>query len=62
MDTRDYKHLIERFNGCKNESYKGYEISYNFYGRKEYTVFFEGDDVWFNTLDEAKAFIDKQEV
>lgn len=62
INTVDYKQLIARFNGCKNVSYKGYEISYNFYGREEYTVFFEGDDVWFKTLDEAKAFIDKMEV
>lgn len=44
-----------------NETYKGYEIECNCYGRNEFTVSFEGDDVWFETLDEAKAFIDSME-
>jgi len=38
--------------------YKGYYIEYNFYGKGEYTVQYEGDDVWFNTIKEAKEFID----
>ncbi len=40
------------------KQYKGYTIEFNVYGSNEYTIFFEGDDVWFDTLDEAKAFID----
>lgn len=39
--------------------YKGYYIDYNFYGKKEYTVQYCGDDVWFATKKEAKQFIDK---
>lgn len=38
--------------------YKGYYIEENFYGRNEYTVQYCGDDVWFSTLEDAKAFID----
>lgn len=39
--------------------YKGYEISYNFYGTKEYTVHYCGDDVFFYSVEEAMEFIDK---
>ena len=42
--------------------YKGKAIVKNFYGMNEYTVFFEGDDLWFKSLKEAKSFIDSQEV
>jgi len=38
--------------------YKGYGIDFNFYGMNEYSVQFLGDDVIFNTLEEAKQFID----
>ena len=38
--------------------YKGYMIEHNIYGTNEYTVFYQGDDVWFTTLKEAKEFID----
>lgn len=38
--------------------YNGYYIEYNLYGENEYTVQFCGDDVVFNTLKEAQAFID----
>lgn len=38
--------------------YKGYYIEFNFYGRNEYTVQYCGDDIMFQTEDEAKAFID----
>lgn len=38
--------------------YKGFDIEFDFYGSGEYTVQYDGDDVWFTTLDEAKAFID----
>lgn len=41
--------------------YKGWPIEYNFYGMNEYTVQFCGDDLMFDTLDEAKQFIDEQE-
>lgn len=39
-------------------THKGYDISYNFYGIGEYTVFYGGDDIWFTTEQEAKDFID----
>lgn len=39
-------------------TYKGYDIDFDVYGQEEYTVFFEGDDLYFNTLSEAKSFID----
>lgn len=42
----------------KTITYKNYSIEYNFYGKGEYTVFYEGDDLYFRTLKEAKAFID----
>lgn len=32
-------------------------IEYNFYGCNEYTVQYEGDDFWFETKEEAEAFI-----
>lgn len=38
--------------------YRDFFIEHNFYGRGEYTVDYCGDDVMFNTIDEAKAFID----
>lgn len=38
--------------------YKGYEIEPFESG---YTVFFCGDEIYFDTEDEAKAFIDEQE-
>lgn len=39
--------------------YKGYDIEHNFYGKGEYTVQYQGDDVWFKTEQEAKKFIDE---
>ena len=39
--------------------YKGYYIEYNFYGNNEYSVQYCGDDLIFNTEDEAKQFIDE---
>lgn len=39
--------------------YKGYYIEYNIYGQKEYTVQYDGDDVFFKTEQEAKDFIDR---
>jgi hypothetical protein len=39
--------------------YKGYYIEHDFYGEDEYTVQYLGDDIWFDTLEEAKSFIDE---
>ena len=39
--------------------YKGYYIEKNFYGTGEITVQYCGDDVIFETVDEAIAFIDE---
>ena len=41
------------------KEYKGYYIEYNFYGWREYTVFYNGDDVVFRTEQEAKEFIEE---
>ena len=38
--------------------YNGYYIEYNIYGENEYTVQFCGDDVVFETMKQAQAFID----
>lgn len=38
--------------------YKGYQIEYNIYGKGEYTVDIDGDDVWCKSLEEAKQTID----
>lgn len=38
--------------------YKGYGIDFNIYGRNEYSVQIDGDDIIFNTLKEAKNYID----
>lgn len=38
--------------------YNGYWISHNIYGMGEYTVQYQGDDIIFNTAEEAKDFID----
>lgn len=35
-----------------------YYIEYDFYGREEYSVQYCGDDIIFDTLEEAQAFID----
>lgn len=42
-----------------NISYKGFDITFNFYRKGEYTVYYDGDDVWFETEEDAKAFIDE---
>lgn len=39
-------------------TYKNYDIEYNFYGMKEYSVQYEGDDLMFDTVEDAKKFID----
>ena len=41
------------------EEYKGYNIEYNFYNQNEYTVQYQGDDVWFDNKEAAKKFIDE---
>ena len=38
--------------------YRGYDIEYNFYGIKEYSVHYCGDDVLFETEADARLFID----
>lgn len=32
-------------------------IEYNLYGQNEYTVQYCGDDVWFESREEAEAFV-----
>ena len=39
--------------------YQGYSITYNAYGKGEYTVDIDGDDVWCKSLEEAKAVIEE---
>ena len=41
--------------------YKGHRIEFNVYNSGEYTVYHEGDDVWFDTEIEARKFIDQIE-
>ena len=41
--------------------YKGYAIEHNLYGMGEYTVQYQGDDVVFDTIKDAKHFIDTVE-
>lgn len=40
-------------------NYKGYGIDYDIYGNGEFSVQYGGDDVLFNSEEEARAFIDK---
>lgn len=47
--------------GMQSHMYNGHWIEENYYGKGEYTVFVDGEDVWFDTLEEAKAFIDRLE-
>ena len=42
----------------KEYEYKGFHITFNFYGHGEYTVQYDGDDVIFTTAHEAREFID----
>ena len=42
----------------KTIRYKGYYIEFNIYKHNEYSVQYCGDDVIFNSEDEAKEFID----
>ena len=41
--------------------YKGYYIEHNVYNANEWTVQYCGDDLIFNTLEEARDFIDEVE-
>lgn len=41
--------------------YKGYDIEFNIYGDKEYTIQYCGDDIVFGTIEAAKTFIDSLE-
>ena len=41
--------------------YHGYCIEYNLYGENEFTVQYCGDDIFFKTEADAKAFIDSIE-
>lgn len=43
------------------EDYKRYTIAYNFHAKNEYTVYYQGDDLVFDTIEEAKKFIDEIE-
>lgn len=45
----------------RSTTYKGHWIEFDFYGKGEYTVYHDGDDVWFDTEIEAKKFIDQIE-
>lgn len=42
----------------KEIEYKGYYICFNFYKKGEFTVYFDDDDFWFKTKEEAEKFID----
>lgn len=39
--------------------YKGYYIEYDFYGMKEFSIQYCGDDVMFETEQAAREFIDE---
>ena len=55
LDTEEvYKSLSESI-----EEYKGFQIEYDLYKQNEYTVQYNGDDIVFNSIDEAKQFIDE---
>ena len=40
--------------------YKSVFIEYDFYGQGEYSIQYCGDDFIFNTLEEAKNFVDTE--
>lgn len=54
-ESVDNKQLKESNNF---QMYKGYGIDYNLYGNGEYSVQYLGDDVMFDSEEEAKEFID----
>ncbi len=43
----------------REEIYKGFAICFNFYGHNDISVQYCGDDVMFNSVDDAKRFIDE---
>lgn len=45
----------------KSLMHNGHWIEYNYYGKGEYTVFIDGEDVWFDTEEEARKYLDKIE-
>lgn len=45
-------------NEVKEVMYRGYAITYNFYGLDEFSVQYEGDDVMFEYMGDAMLFID----
>lgn len=45
----------------KDIEYNNYHIVVNFYGHNEITVQYCGDDIIFNSIEEAKEFIDSIE-
>ncbi len=42
-------------------AYKGFIIEYNFYNKNEYRIYYNGDDIIFDTIEKAKQFIDSLE-
>ena len=58
--AKNIKHTARAQSPQKGQDmYKGYDIEFNFYGQKEYSVQYCGDDVIFSTEEEAKRFIDE---
>ena len=55
--NRISKSYVKGREKMKSTEHKGYFISYNFYGRKEYTVQYCGDDIFFRSEKEAQEFI-----
>lgn len=43
----------------KEVEYKGYYITIGFYANGDVTVQYDGDDIYFHTVEEAKEFIDE---
>lgn len=42
-------------------NYKGWTFDYNVYGRNEYTIQVDGDDIYFKSLKDVHKFIDEME-
>lgn len=38
--------------------YRGYFIEFNLYHKHEFTVQYNGDDIWFENIKDAMSFID----
>lgn len=41
--------------------YRGWAFDYNVYGKNEYTIQVDGDDIFFKSLKEVHSFIDEME-